>query len=126
MNQVLAHVELLPFVSNEGTNRALIYHRKRLICKSFVSRSAKRIETNRTRLAARKHHEQTNRNSGRRKELEVLKLVVLGKENREIGQLLRISTRTVEAHRSRVMLKLNLTSLAGLVRYAVRANLIEA
>jgi DNA-binding NarL/FixJ family response regulator len=60
------------------------------------------------------------------RELEVLKLVVLGKENREIGQLLRISTRTVEAHRSRVMLKLNLTSLAGLVRYAVRANLIEA
>jgi DNA-binding NarL/FixJ family response regulator len=59
------------------------------------------------------------------RELEVLKLVAEGKENRQIAQLLQISARTVEGHRSRAMLKLNLKSLAELVMYAVRSNLIE-
>jgi hypothetical protein len=47
-----------------------------LICKSFVSRSAKRIETNSPRIAARKHHEQTNRNSGSSKISEQAPVIV--------------------------------------------------
>jgi two-component system response regulator NreC len=60
------------------------------------------------------------------RELQVLRLIVDGKENREIAERLMISVRTVETHRSRLMLKLNLTTVAGLVRYAVRTQLIEA
>lgn len=59
------------------------------------------------------------------RESEILKLVAVGKENREIAEKLQISVRTVEAHRARVMIKLGFTGVADLVRYAVREKLIE-
>jgi DNA-binding NarL/FixJ family response regulator len=52
-------------------------------------------------------------------------MVAEGKSNRAIGETLNISVRTVEAHRSRVMLKLNFTSVTELVRYAVRNHLVD-
>jgi DNA-binding CsgD family transcriptional regulator len=60
------------------------------------------------------------------RELEVLKQVAEGKENREIAQIMGISVRTVEAHRARAMLKLKLTSVADVVKYAIREHLVEA
>jgi DNA-binding CsgD family transcriptional regulator len=59
------------------------------------------------------------------REKEVLRMVAEGMSNQAIGDRLHISIRTVEAHRSRVMLKLNLASVAELVRYAVRHRMIE-
>ena len=59
------------------------------------------------------------------REIQVVRLVASGRTNREIADELAISTRTVEAHRSRVMLKLGLTNLSGLVRYALRSGLIQ-
>jgi DNA-binding NarL/FixJ family response regulator len=59
------------------------------------------------------------------REKEVLRLVAEGSSNQDIGDALKISVRTVEAHRSRVMLKLSLASVAELVRYAVRNQLID-
>jgi DNA-binding NarL/FixJ family response regulator len=50
------------------------------------------------------------------REKEVLRLVAEGSSNQDIGDALKISVRTVEAHRSRVMLKLSLASVAELVR----------
>jgi DNA-binding CsgD family transcriptional regulator len=49
-----------------------------------------------------------------------------GKSSKEIATILDISTRTVESYRARIMLKLDLHSTAALVRYAVRAKIIEA
>ena len=60
------------------------------------------------------------------RETQILRLIAEGKENREIAQALGISVRTVEAHRARIMLKLDLESVTGLVRYAVRHGIIEA
>jgi DNA-binding NarL/FixJ family response regulator len=60
------------------------------------------------------------------RETQILRLIAEGKENREIAQVLGISVRTVEAHRARIMLKLDLQSVTGLVRYAVRNGIIEA
>jgi DNA-binding CsgD family transcriptional regulator len=60
------------------------------------------------------------------REMNVLKLAAAGKHNREIAEILGISVRTVEAHRARGMMKLDLTSSADLVRYALRTNLISA
>jgi two-component system, NarL family, response regulator NreC len=60
------------------------------------------------------------------RETQILRLIAEGKENREIAQALGISVRTVEAHRARIMLKLDLESVTGLVRYAVRNGIIEA
>lgn len=59
------------------------------------------------------------------REIQVVRLVASGRTNREIADELAISTRTVEAHRSRVMLKLGLTNLSELVRYALRTGLIQ-
>lgn len=50
------------------------------------------------------------------REREVMALVVDGRHNREIAQLLAISVRTVEVHKARVMDKLNVASVADLVR----------
>ena len=54
-----------------------------------------------------------------------MRLVAEGLSNQAIGQALKISVRTVEAHRSRIMLKLNLASVAELVRYALRNHLAD-
>ena len=59
------------------------------------------------------------------REQEILRLLAEGKGNRQIAEQLRISVRTVEGHRARVMLKLELTSLSELIRYALRKKIIE-
>lgn len=60
------------------------------------------------------------------REREVVQLIAEGKINREIGEALDISVKTVETHRAAAMHKLNLRTTAELVRYAVRRNIIEA
>ncbi len=59
------------------------------------------------------------------REREVFSLVAAGKLSKEIAATLAISTRTVETHRARIMLKLDLHSVSDLVRYAVRNNFIR-
>lgn len=61
-----------------------------------------------------------------RREREVLQLVAEGKSNKEIGTALQITTKTAETHRARMMAKLSLHSVADLVRYAIRNQIIEA
>jgi DNA-binding NarL/FixJ family response regulator len=55
----------------------------------------------------------------------VLQLVAEGHSNKKIAQVLGVSIKTVETHRAAIMRKLELTSMAALVRYAVRNKLIE-
>jgi len=52
------------------------------------------------------------------RETEVLKLIVQGHTSRQIADVLNISVRTVETHRSNLMGKLNLHSRVDIVRYA--------
>ena len=59
-------------------------------------------------------------------ERRVLQLIADGKNNKEAGALLGISTRTVECYRARMMDKVKIHSLAQLVRFAVRNRIIEA
>lgn len=59
------------------------------------------------------------------REKEVLQLVVEGKTTREIAEVLCLSVKTVEKHRSSMMKKLGLQSFHGLIKYAVRKGLIE-
>lgn len=58
------------------------------------------------------------------RETEVLKLVVEGYTNRQIGEELSISIRTVEGHRANISEKLGLHSRVELVRYAREHGLI--
>ena len=59
------------------------------------------------------------------REREVLQLLAEGKSNKEIAGVLNLSVYTVDAHRGRIMEKLNLHSISELVRFAVRNGLIE-
>jgi DNA-binding NarL/FixJ family response regulator len=58
------------------------------------------------------------------RERQVLHHLAMGKSNREMASILNVSVRTVETYRARVMLKLGLRSLAELVRYALRNDII--
>ena len=60
------------------------------------------------------------------REREVVQLIAEGNSNKKIAQLLSISVKTVETHRSASMRKLDIHSTADLVRYAVRHKLIIA
>lgn len=59
------------------------------------------------------------------RERQVVRLIAEGKSNKEIGDALAISLRTAENHRANIRRKLNLDSVAGLVRYAIRHKIIE-
>ena len=56
------------------------------------------------------------------REREVLDLVVAGRMNREIAETLDISVKTVEAHRARIMEKLEVNSVAELVQATLAAG----
>jgi DNA-binding NarL/FixJ family response regulator len=71
------------------------------------------------------------RGDGRRalltaREREVVRLLSRGQSNREVASALGLSVKTVESHRAKAMRKLELRSLVGLVRYAVRNRLVDA
>lgn len=58
------------------------------------------------------------------RERQVVQLVAEGKSTKEIAKVLQISAKTAEFHRGRVMKKLAIHEVAGLVRYAIRAGLV--
>ena len=59
------------------------------------------------------------------REREVLQLIAEGKTNKDIASALNLSVYTVDAHRGRIMEKLNLHSAGELVRFAVRKGLVD-
>jgi two-component system, NarL family, response regulator NreC len=59
------------------------------------------------------------------REREVLQMIAEGKTNKEIATVLNLSVYTVDAHRGRIMEKLNLHSVNELVRFAVRKGLVD-
>ncbi len=60
------------------------------------------------------------------REREIVQLLAEGSSNKTVAGVLGISIRTAETHRATVLRKLNLDSLASLVRYAIRNKIIEA
>ena len=58
------------------------------------------------------------------REREVLRMIAEGKTTRDIAAELRLSPKTVESHRNRLMQKLEIHGTAGLTRYAIRRHLI--
>lgn len=59
------------------------------------------------------------------REREVLQLVAEGKTTKEISAILGVSVKTADAHRTRLMQKLDIHDIAGLTRYAIRQGLIQ-
>jgi DNA-binding NarL/FixJ family response regulator len=59
------------------------------------------------------------------REKQVLQLVAEGKTTKEVAQLLGVSVKTAEFHRTRLMEKLEVHETASLVRYAIRKGLVQ-
>ena len=59
------------------------------------------------------------------REKEILQLIAEEHTSAEIGKILFISEKTVEKHRTKLMEKLNVRNLAGLVRLAVKYHLVD-
>jgi len=59
------------------------------------------------------------------REREVIQLLAEGRTNKEVADILRISVRTAETHRTNIMRKLDCHSLSDLTRYAIRNNIIN-
>jgi DNA-binding NarL/FixJ family response regulator len=82
-----------------------------LVSESLLGTLAQPAEPGRSRLTAR--------------EREVVRFVAEGNSSKAIASMLGISLKTVGTHRAAAMRKINVRSVADLVRYAVRTKLIE-
>lgn len=60
------------------------------------------------------------------REREVLQLIAEGRTTAEIANILHISIKTVETHRYRLMNRLNIHHVTGLVRHAMKVGLVQA
>lgn len=56
---------------------------------------------------------------------EILQLIAEGQSTKQIALSLNIGVKTVETHRAQLMYRLQIHNLAGLVRYAIRNDLIH-
>lgn len=59
------------------------------------------------------------------RETEILKLIAEGFSNKEIGERLFISHRTVDTHRTNLMKKLNVGNIAGLIKFAIQNGIVS-
>ena len=59
------------------------------------------------------------------RELDVVKLIAEAYTNKQIAEILHLSEKTVESHRSNVLAKLGMRDRVEIVRYAIRRGLIE-
>ena len=138
------HVLLLSMYSDEGfIHRALQCGVKGYVLKSSVSDEL--ISAVRTVASGKTHFSESiaeivvestlNPSSGTEnndplsslspREKEVLQLIAEEYTSAEIGKMLFISEKTVEKHRTKLMEKLNVRNLAGLVRLAVKYHLVD-
>lgn len=60
------------------------------------------------------------------RELEIVRLLAIGKKNKDVASLLQISVKTAETHRAHILRKLGIHSICEIVLYAVRHKIITA
>ena len=105
--------ELLTAIRNVVLNHTYLNPQVcRMVIEGYVSRSTGGTNSVYSDLTAR--------------EREVLQLIAEGMSTKMIAKELCLSTKTIEWHRSRIMKKLGIESIAGLVRYAMAEGLTSA
>ena len=87
-----------------------------MIAKTVISGYVRYLEVGNTQTA---HSDLTER------EREVLQLVAEGYTNREIADLLHLSIKTVQNHRTKIMRKLDLHDRGELIKYAIQRGIIN-
>jgi RNA polymerase sigma factor (sigma-70 family) len=90
----------------------------------LLDRVRQALEIDRQERETRARREEARRRVGHLtpREREVLDLVVAGRANKEIASALGLSPKTVEVHRARVMEKMEVDSLADLIKVAMQAS----
>lgn len=68
----------------------------------------------------------TGKDALTRREMQVVQLLGEGRTTRQVAELLQLTVKTAETHRSHIMSKLGLHSISELVLYAVRNNIVQA
>ncbi|HHO58897.1 MAG TPA: response regulator transcription factor [Thiotrichales bacterium] len=68
---------------------------------------------------------QQNNQTLTERELQTLNMIIAGKTSREIADIMSISPKTVDKHRTSLMKKLNIHSVAELMAYALREGLVD-
>ena len=71
------------------------------------------------------HSQKDDPNALSSREREVLQLIAEGKTSREIAQILNLSVKTVQSHRTSLMQKLDLHDRGDLIKYAIQKKIIE-
>ncbi|HEY8555148.1 MAG TPA: response regulator transcription factor [Burkholderiales bacterium] len=59
-----------------------------------------------------------------KRQREILQLIAKGYTSKEMAQMLSLSPKTIETHRTQLMKQLDIHDVAGLVRYAIRVGLV--
>lgn len=115
------------FVLKSDAEQCLYQAVEAVICgKRFVSPSVARLVLKRRQLRLTNTPAVSHERFLTAREQEVVHLLAEGFSNKQVGDLLSISVRTAENHRARLSRKLGVTSLSGLVRYAIRNHIIDA
>lgn len=60
-----------------------------------------------------------------RRQREILQLLAEGRSSKEIAGIFEVSVKTIETHRARLMAKLDIHDVPGLVRFAIRSGLVS-
>lgn len=59
------------------------------------------------------------------REIEIIRMICMQKTNKEIGEKMGVSIRTIENHRTNILLKTNTKNVAGIVMYALKHKIIS-
>ncbi|MCB0761996.1 MAG: response regulator transcription factor [Flavobacteriales bacterium] len=59
------------------------------------------------------------------REIEIITLLSDGLSNKQIGEKIHISPRTVDTHRTNIMRKLDVSNVAGIIRFAYKSGLVK-
>ena len=83
---------------------------------TLMEKDSVRVESSKTEIDA---------GSLTKREIEILKLIAQGLSNKEIGEKLFISHRTVDTHRTHLLNKLEVKNIAGLIRFAMKNGYLD-
>lgn len=91
----------------------------------FIGKVAKVMLNGYLEGGARRDRDEPPHDSLTPREREIVQLLAEGKSNKEVAVTLNVAVKTAETHRTNIMRKLELHSLADLIHYAIRNKIVE-
>jgi DNA-binding NarL/FixJ family response regulator len=111
--------------SDAGRDLVAAIHALRARKTFFTSKAARLVSENVLKGDTTSDEDGTESSHLTPREREIVQLLAEGKSNKEVADVLGISVKTVETHRTNIMRKLNFHSISELVRYAIRNSIVS-